>query len=115
MVLGKADSGTKHDGLGQGSQRVIITAVVAAARAPQSMGGSSDRLPDLGSDPWSTSGEDDLKDKAKTVVTSKTEDANLCAIHTKHVTIQPKDIFLVKRIYTNVGAFKFFSILGPTH
>ena len=45
------------------------------------------------------------------------EDANLCAIHAKHVTIFVKDIFLVKQIYSNVGAFKFFTgtVLGPTH
>ena len=33
------------------------------------------------------------------------EDANLCAIHAKCVTIFPKDIFLIKQIYSNVGAF----------
>ena len=47
------------------------------------------------------------------------EDANLCAIHAKCVMILPKDIFLVKRIYMNVGALKFFSdamsTLSPTH
>ena len=47
------------------------------------------------------------------------EDVNLCVIHAKHVTNFPKDINLVKRIYMNVGAFKFFSdatnTLGPTH
>ena len=26
------------------------------------------------------------------------EDANLCAVHTKHITIVPKDIILIKRL-----------------
>ena len=43
------------------------------------------------------------------------KDADLCTIHAKCVTIFPKDIFLVKRIYTNAEACKFFSIPGPTH
>ena len=67
VVLGKADSERKHGGLGQGPQKVIIT----AARAAHSKKGSSDHLPDLGSDPWSSGGEDDLNGKTKPSVSSK--------------------------------------------
>ena len=76
-VLGKADSARKHGGLGQGPQKVIITAAVTAARAVQSGKGSSDCLLDLGSDPWSSGGEDDLSDKTKPSVSSKTVGKNL--------------------------------------
>ena len=34
------------------------------------------------------------------------EDTNLCAIHAKHVTIKPKDMFLVKRIAEDNAAHK---------
>ena len=34
------------------------------------------------------------------------EEANLCAIHAKHVTIQPKDLQLSKRIRGDIGMFK---------
>ena len=71
VVLGKADSGRKHGGLGQGPEKVIITAAVAAARVVQCRKSSSDHLPDLGSDPWSSGGEDDLNDKTKPSVSSK--------------------------------------------
>ena len=71
VVLGKADSGRKHGGLDRGPQKVIITAAVTAARVAKSEKGSSDHLPDLGSDPWSSGGEDDLDSKSKPNVSSK--------------------------------------------
>ena len=35
------------------------------------------------------------------------EDMNLCAIHTKHVTIQPRDFLLVHHIRMNNGVDTF--------
>ena len=72
VVPGRSDSGRKHGGLSQGTGRVIITAAVTAARAAQSTKGNSNLLLDLGSDPWSFGGEDDLNGKTKKGVTSKT-------------------------------------------
>ena len=39
------------------------------------------------------------------------EDMNLCAIHAKHVTFQPKDLSLVRKIRVNNGVDLF---LDPT-
>ena len=39
------------------------------------------------------------------------EDMNLCAIHAKHVTIQPRDLSLVRKIRVNNGVDLF---LDPT-
>ena len=39
------------------------------------------------------------------------EDMNLCAIHAKHVTIQPRDLTLVRKIWINNGVDLF---LDPT-
>ena len=44
---------------------MIVTAAVAAARAAQAKKGTSNLMPDLGSDPWSSGGEDDLSNKVK--------------------------------------------------
>ena len=49
-----------------------------------------------------------LQEASEAFLVGILEDANLCVIHMKHVTNFPKDINLVKRIYTNVGAFNFF-------
>ena len=35
------------------------------------------------------------------------EDMNLCAIHAKHVTIQPRDLSLVRKIWVNNGVDLF--------
>ena len=35
------------------------------------------------------------------------EDMNLCVIHDKHVTIQPRDLLLVKKIRVNNGIDTF--------
>lgn len=58
-----------------------------------------------------------LKEASEDFLVRILEDANLCAIHAKHVTIFAKGIFLVKWIYSNVGGFKFFTsaVLGPTN
>eukprot|EP00887_Chlorella_sp_A99_P007148 scaffold2.g7148.t1 len=39
-----------------------------------------------------------LQEAAETYIVSLFEDANLCRIHAKRVTIQPKDIQLARRI-----------------
>ena len=39
------------------------------------------------------------------------EDMNLCVIHAKHVTIQPRDLSLVRKIWVNNGVDLF---LDPT-
>ena len=44
---------------------MIVTAAVAAARAAQAKKGTSNLMPDLGSDPWYSGGEDDLSNKVK--------------------------------------------------
>ena len=40
-----------------------------------------------------------LQEASKTYLVYLFEDANLCAIHAKHVTIMPKDIQLAHRIH----------------
>ena len=39
-----------------------------------------------------------LQEAAEAYLISLFEDGNLCAIHTKHVTLMPKDIQLARRI-----------------
>ena len=39
-----------------------------------------------------------LQEAAEAYLVQLLEDSNLCAIHAKHITIQPKDIQLVRRI-----------------
>ena len=40
-----------------------------------------------------------LQEAAEAYLVQLLEDSNLCAIHTKRVTIQPKDIQLARRIH----------------
>ena len=40
-----------------------------------------------------------LQEAAEAYLIQLLEDSNLCAIHTKHITIQPKDMQLARRIH----------------
>ena len=40
-----------------------------------------------------------LQEAAEAYLVQLLEDSNLCAIHAKHITIQPKDIQLARRIH----------------
>ena len=44
-----------------------------------------------------------LQEAAEAYMTGVFEDANLAAIHAKRVTIQPKDVSLVRRIRGETG------------
>jgi len=43
-----------------------------------------------------------VQEAAEAYLVSMFEDTNLAAIHTKHVTIQPKDLALARRLVTNL-------------
>lgn len=47
---------------------------------------------------WSTAGLSALQEATEAYLTCLFEDANLCAIHAKRITIMPKDIRLARRI-----------------
>lgn len=53
------------------------------------------RQPDLR---WTSTALEALQTAAETYLTQLFEDVNLCATHAKRVTIQPRDVYLARRI-----------------
>ena len=47
---------------------------------------------------WQASAVESLQEAAEAYLVGLFDDANLCAIHAKRVTIQPRDIYLARRI-----------------
>ena len=47
---------------------------------------------------WQANAVEALQEASKAYLVRLFEDSNLCAIHTKRVTIKPKDMYLVGRI-----------------
>jgi histone H3 len=47
---------------------------------------------------WSATGMEAIQEAAESYLVGLFEDANLCAIHAKRVTVMPKDMHLARRI-----------------